>query len=798
VSCASKEASVRANLCLLTALALSVLAAPAAADTIEARLLSANKTSVKLNKGSNTGIKVGQIFDLYRQAELYVLPMTNAKQPLVIPQKRIGQVQVFQVEPSTALARIVTQPKGKGLEAKGIRALYNPTAVAPNRKPEFLDGRGKRDPVAWGSDQQIRLKVSNEEDDDTVFEWQVTGGRLRYERTLVPNNVWTAPPKAGDYKLTIVATDSQRNETRTTLTLRSRGIGRSLPTRFAVSGRRYDAKSRFGLAADVAFGGRGEVLSLTPKRGWGSKTTVRVRVPWTYPRVFSRPVEDRELGALAFLGSRAGDYGAVFALDTDRHVVLRYDLNSGWGTFNRPPLMIGKEDGGTGNGRFQRPVDMCLSRKGDLYVLDADQRCVQVFEVSRGKSAQAQFLVSFGSPGQGKQRLKTPVALAVGRDDVVHVLDAGRRAVVLYRAFRPIGEISVGEPEEKLNGLAVDPYTNQIYVLSKSKARVRRYSRSGQLLSEFGAPIRGLPSKLEAPLRLRLSPTREVWVIDREGNSVVRFSESGRFIARTGGIELGSPLQVAAGSHGGFAVLDRGKYQVTRFDRDGWIRARFGSEGSKSGQFEEPIDLAMGAGGDTFVLDADQRRVHRFSPRGRALGAFSKGLEGVIDLCAVNDKSYLMVLQQRAKANFGLLNQEPRMVRSFGRDYVDDLTPRSGCVTGITGTLTGRGRESARPVYWSTDDDREHLHRCAGSRPSAVDLEFDEITDVEPSPTGQVFVADPGDEQIVIVSPSGRVMAKLKGSQFEDPSDLSVDAFGHVFVYDKNTKQVLELVPARK
>lgn len=785
---------------LLTSASLVCLGAATsrAADPLEARLLEVSATATKLNKGSVAGVKVGQIFDLYREAEVYLLPLTNGKEPLVVPQKRIAQVQVFSVEPSTALARLIMKDEDVELVAKELRALLNPTAVAPNRKPEFVDGGARRNPVGWGQDVDLELKVSNEAGDRVVYTWSATGGRLRYARTLLPRNTWTAPPESGDYTLTVSALDSGDNEARTTITLRSAGVRRGLASRFVPSGRRYDGKSRYGFVGDVSFGNRGELLTLTPKQGWGSTTQVRFAVPWRYPKLFARKVEDRYLSAVAMLGVERGDYGAVFALDSDRNVVLRYDLNSGWGTFGRPPLVIGELGGGQGNARFSEPVDICVGPKGELYVLDAGQRCVQMFEVSRGKSARAQFLVSFGSPGEEKNELKRPVALAVGRDDVVHVLDAERRVVVMYRDFRAFSEISVGEPEEVLGGVAVDPFDSSIWVLSKSKGLVRRYARNGQLLGEAGGANPGVPSRLESPQRVRISPTRELWVVDREGNSLVRFDSEGRFLARTGGVELGSRLQVAGGPQGGFAVLDRGSYKVTRFDREGWIRAHFGGEGTKAGQFEEPIDLALGSSGDAFVLDAEQQRLHRFTPQGRAVGALSKGLEAVVDLSGVNDKSLLSVLQQKAKGNFALINQQPRLLRTFGRDFTGELTPRFGCVTGITGAVSGSGRESSRPIYWTCDDDRELLYRTQGGKPQAVDLEFDEISDVEPSPSGQVFVADPGDEQLVVISPDGRVQAQLQSDRFEEPTDVGVDSFGHVFVFDRSTGQVVELVPAGK
>ncbi|MBL4847738.1 MAG: hypothetical protein JKY65_19655 [Planctomycetes bacterium] len=790
------------------ALAASVLlcASPALAAPREARLLEVTSKGVKLNLGARAGVKVGHIYDLYREAEVYVLPLTRGKVPLVKPQRRVASVQVYEVEPTTSLARVLTR-EGKGrLDPRHLIGVYNPTAAAPNREPTFT-GKSETFSGTWGSTVRIWLDVSNEPDDSTVYTWSVSGGRLRYTHTTRPLNFWTPPLKAGESSLQVTVRDSANNEASRRVSVVSLGPkGSGEIKRFSVSRRTYGSASRYGgRVADVAFEWKNTPYVLTSKEGWGGKARVWFDRPTFHARAtnFSREVPaKRDFRSLVVLAasSKHEDYGAVFGIDADEKVVVRHNLDVKW-RLSIPPLIIGVPDGGAGNGRFSNPVDIALSRDEDLYVLDAEQRCVQVFKVSRGKGARASFLVSFGRPGKEKYDLQRPVAMAIGRDDVVYVLDAGRRTVVVYRNWRPVGEFLAGGPEEVLSGIAVDPYKDEVYVLSKSKGRVRRYSQQGQLLKEFGGGVVGVPSRLDEPVRIRISPARELWVLDRGGESVVRFGpERGLFRGRTGGVELSGSLRVAAGPTGGFSVLSPGSYRVTRFDRAGWVIARFGREGTKSGEFEEPVDLAIGASNEVYVLDADQQRVHHFGPRGAVRASYGKGLEGVIDLSAVDNRSHLAVIQQRERGNIALLTLGLKPARSAGRDYTGDLTPRFGCVTGVTGSLGGggRGKESQRPWLWTIDEDRELIYLARqGQSPRKLGHEFDQVNDLEASPNGQVFAVDSGDDEIVFFSSRSGQATVFKDKKLDEPWDLGIDDYGHVFVYDAGRKLVLELTPQR-
>ena len=773
-------------------------AAPALADggapEIEAKLIEVEGDAVSLDKGKQHGVREGQIFDLYQEAEVYYLPLTMGSEPVVKPQRLVARVQVFGVYNAHSQARVLERyTDDDGAEQPlntGARALSNPTAVAPNMPPRFV----RKPPgasVPWRGQVLLnQFRVANEADERVLYEWSASGGILQHARTLTPVNTWTAPPVAGAYQVNVTAIDATGAQARETVTLTSTGV----PTDYKPAGyqvqRVFSGASRYQKVADVAFDELGRRYVLERSRGGFLSTgsvSVRVEVPDRGPIVL--PVSNMEPTALVVSNPRreGGRWipGAIFALDQDSRTVRRFGFGAPWGqVLRQEPLVFGAVEGGQGNGRFAEPVDLALSPRGDeLYVLDAGQRCVQVFD------SEGQFLVSFGLPGRGEGRLQQPTALAVGPEGQVYVLDNGRKRVLVFQDWRPAGEFEVGPADEDLIGLAVDPFDGAVHVLDRHYGRVKRF-KNGKLHPPHFVPEAEQKAllKLSTATRIRLSPLRELWILDREGESVLRLDAADMsFMGRTGGVELTGTLRIAGTPEGGVVALgDEGR--LTCFDRRGWITARFGGEGA----IRQPIDLAVDASGNIHVLDARQSLVYAFSRGGQPLGTLGEAgqgprqLSGVRDLTAVDDRSSLAVLQQRPNDNFNLLDPATgKSINRYGRDYTGKATPRFGCVTGAGGR---------NPTYWTVADDEETVWRGPqNGHPVALEREFGELSDLECSVAGLVFGCDYDAEVVYVFNAAGRVILEVPRSMLGTPWDLGVDDYGQVFVYDYGRQRIIAL-----
>jgi hypothetical protein len=170
-----------------------------------------------------------------------------------------------------------------------------------------------------------------------------------------------------------------------------------------------------------------------------------------------------------------------------------------------------------------------------------------------------------------------------------------------------------------------------------------------------------------------------------------------------------------------------------------------------------------------------------------------------MDLSITNDRSYVVVVQQRNEPNFNFFQVGTGSSDLTWGQFTGEMTPRFGCVTGVTGRLDPKreGRpHSAPPWFWFADEDKERIFRTRYSEvPTApLTLELDEVGDMEPMPTGHVLVADVGAGKVLVLNPDGSVAAVLPRSErLERVVDLGADDFGRVYAYDGVRRRIVEL-----
>lgn len=111
----------------------------------------------------------------------------------------------------------------------------------------------------------------------------------------------------------------------------------------------------------------------------------------------------------------------VYIADYNNHRIQRFDrrLDLVFTLYTRDDV--------NEEARFGYPLDVAVSRQGELLVLDGENRRVAVFDPA------GRFLRSFGGPSDGEGRMVDPVRLELDDADNVYVLDNG--AIKSYDPF---------------------------------------------------------------------------------------------------------------------------------------------------------------------------------------------------------------------------------------------------------------------------------------------------------------------------------------------------------------------------
>lgn len=232
-----------------------------------------------------------------------------------------------------------------------------------------------------------------------------------------------------------------------------------------------------------------------------------------------------------------------------------------------------------------------------------------------------------------KSGFQKPLGVAA-RGGRIYVSDTEGRKIVVFdvprRRVFALGQRLEGELR-KPAGIAVDR-RGGVYVADVSARRLVAYDELGMYLRSYGDA-----KLLERPTGVAVSASGDrVYAIDSGGvdsaerHCVVEFDRDGRHVRTIGKRGMGSgefnlPVDGAVGPDGTLYVLDAGNFRVQAFASDGrWLRA-FGRVGSAPGEFARPRGIAVDpVGGNIYVSDANFCNVQVFDPGGQlliALGA---------------------------------------------------------------------------------------------------------------------------------------------------------------------------------
>lgn len=165
----------------------------------------------------------------------------------------------------------------------------------------------------------------------------------------------------------------------------------------------------------------------------------------------------------------------IYVTDTAGHRVLAYRVRGGGA---EPLFHFGGR--GDGPGQFNYPVDLAVSKDGQVYVNDSLNFRVQVFD------AQGKALRSLGRPGDSSGSFQRSKGVALDSDGNLYVVDALFDTVQIFgpdsRFLLNFGRPGAEQGEFWLpSGLAIDR-ADRLYVVDSYNRRVQTF----QYLKEAG------------------------------------------------------------------------------------------------------------------------------------------------------------------------------------------------------------------------------------------------------------------------------------------------------------------------
>lgn len=224
-------------------------------------------------------------------------------------------------------------------------------------------------------------------------------------------------------------------------------------------------------------------------------------------------------------------------------------------------------------------------------------------------------LVSFGKNGEmlraftADDRLKAPFDMVRLDDGKLWVVEKGRNSLTrIDVAAREVKPHSVRDGKRQVFPDRIGLAGGKLHVLDRASGQVLRLAGDLSVEQRFGCPdcIGGLADFVIADGSL--------WALEPRGKKVFRFNSAGN-IAQT--IDLGDqvdfPVSLAVEASSGFLyVLDRHQNSVLAYSQDGRFRYRFLSSGHARGQVHFARQLRFDPWGQLCVVDEGNGRVEIF------------------------------------------------------------------------------------------------------------------------------------------------------------------------------------------
>jgi DNA-binding beta-propeller fold protein YncE len=215
--------------------------------------------------------------------------------------------------------------------------------------------------------------------------------------------------------------------------------------------------------------------------------------------------------------------------------------------------------------RFDAPSGLATDIQGNLYVLDAGNHRIQVFD------ANGRFVTMWGKQGS-----------APGE----------------FNFLRADGN--------KIGAVVLDSYEN-IYVADNANQRMQKFDNRGVFLMEWGSHGTG-DGQFLSPVGVAVDLQGNIYVIDDGRDDIQKFDCTGRFLLKWGSHGAGDGQfndtgRLTVDQEGNLYVADFANHRIQKFDGQGRLLAKWGAPGKEPGQFNNPADIVVDSQGNIYIVE---------------------------------------------------------------------------------------------------------------------------------------------------------------------------------------------------
>ncbi len=252
--------------------------------------------------------------------------------------------------------------------------------------------------------------------------------------------------------------------------------------------------------------------------------------------------------------------------------------------------------------------------------------------------------------------------------------------------------------------------------------------------------------------------------------------------------QFAEPRGLATDARGNLYVADTKNSRIQVFDANGQFLREFGSKGSGEGQFNEPCGLAVDPQGEIWIADTWNQRIVHFGPDGKYAGSIIDAEKGFFGPRAVLPFKGLLYVADTGNKRIVRFDRQGNRLSEWGGN---------GVKAGQFIEPVGLAADPAGNIYVAdTGNHRVQVFDWEGKflRQFPISGWKDFYTEpyIAIGPSDSVFVTDSSAGRVAQYDSSGALKRSWKAEKdFNKPTGIALDTFGHLTVSDRGTHRLL-------
>ncbi len=500
--------------------------------------------------------------------------------------------------------------------------------------------------------------------------------------------------------------------------------------------------------------------------------------------------------------------GSVYVADQLGYVVQKFtaagQFETEWGSY------------GGGHGQFGPIGGLATDGAGNVYVVDSSHNRIEKF------SSDGEFITAWGHTGSelgqfrffsSKNPTQPPGGGIAVAGEYVYVADSGNNRIERFnlQGGEPLEWGSYGSgPGQFSYPRGVAANAAEVLVADDDNSRIEKFTPEGVYQGSAGTHGTG-PGQFGFPYGVSLDAAGNVYVADDINHRIVKLNPELGYIGTWGSYgsdpaQLAFPRALAADPAGDTYVADTANDRIQVFDPNGNYLRTIGNSARDLSVLSAPTGLATDPTGRLLVSDTVGNRVEAYAPGSDAFegawsttGGYTSGLAEPAGI-AIDPRGSVYVTDTAHTRLVHLWGDGTYLSELGGpADYGGAALSNAGAVAVAAGSgwvyvadtnhnrILVYGPEGALRAKWGANGADGTAGSGSGqfNRPSGIAIDS----------SGDIYVADRGNNRIVKLSPTGEVLtewgsAGTADGRFHAPSGVALDAAGHVYVVDGENNRV--------